>query len=332
MTTNALLTQFIVTRHNDIDRGKTLVWRNGVVLCWPGDALGEVSKTKLQGRDAFFVRTSGRDRKGLMTVILKTFRELHDEYRGIKSDEKVPCPCDGCQLKKNKPHYFDFENLKNRLEKGRRTVECDKSLEEMDLLKLLENLFVFEKMQAGQPLFLKNDLGKNRKTENQKPTRDLKIFLASSAELREDRDAFELYFRQQNDRLRAEKGIYLKMVRWENFLDAMSETRLQDEYNREIYGCDIFVSLFFTKTGKFTEEEFDVAHRQFLETKKPQIFTFFKNGEVKMGSLTEQVKTLLDFKDKLKNLGHFYTGYENIEDLKLRFRDQLDKLLANQKI
>ena len=33
------------------------------------------------------------------------------------------------------------------------------------------------------------------------------------------------------------------------------------------------------------------------------------------------------FQEKLEKLGHFYTGYDNIEDLKLQFRDQLDKLL-----
>ncbi len=72
----------------------------------------------------------------------------------------------------------------------------------------------------------------------------------------------------------------MKIVRWENFLDAMSETRLQDEYNKAIRECDIFVSLFFTKTGKFTDEEFDVAHRQFKDTKKPLIYTFFKKAAV----------------------------------------------------
>ena len=52
----------------------------------------------------------------------------------------------------------------------------------------------------------------------------------------------------------------------------MSETRLQDEYNKAICACDIFVCLFFTKTGKFTEEEFDIAHRQFKDSGKPRIY------------------------------------------------------------
>ncbi|MEZ4659850.1 MAG: hypothetical protein R2911_20030 [Caldilineaceae bacterium] len=47
----------------------------------------------------------------------------------------------------------------------------------------------------------------------------------------------------------------MQIDRWENFLDAMSPTRLQDEYNKAIRACDIFVSLFMTKTGKYTEEE-----------------------------------------------------------------------------
>ena len=107
----------------------------------------------------------------------------------------------------------------------------------------------------------------------------IKIFLASSSELREDRDEFDLYFRRQNDSLR-KRGVYLEIIRWEYFLDAMSETRLQDEYNKEVRDCDVFVSLFFTKAGKFTEEEFDIAHRQFQATKKPLIYTFFKNAPV----------------------------------------------------
>ena len=55
--------------------------------------------------------------------------------------------------------------------------------------------------------------------------RTIRIFLASSSELRDDRDAFDLYFRQRNDFL-LEGGTYLQIVRWENFLDAMSATRL----------------------------------------------------------------------------------------------------------
>lgn len=150
----ALMTQFIVSRHPDIDRGRTLVWREGVVLRWSADTLAQVSKIKSRGRDALQIQAIGSERRGLLTAILKTLRDLHDEYRGIRAHEIVPCPCEGCRTEKNPQHYFHFKNLSNRLEKGRRVVECDQSLEEVDLLKILGNLLLFERLGVGEAVVL----------------------------------------------------------------------------------------------------------------------------------------------------------------------------------
>ncbi|MCC6325820.1 MAG: hypothetical protein DCC43_08180 [Candidatus Brocadia sp.] len=77
----------------------------------------------------------------------------------------------------------------------------------------------------------------------------IKIFLASSSDLKEDRDAFRIFLSIENDRLH-KKGMYLELVQWEYFLDAISDTRLQDEYNKAIKTCDIVVSLFFYQDRK----------------------------------------------------------------------------------
>ena len=159
--------------------------------------------------------------------------------------------------------------------------------------------------------------------------RTIRIFLASSAELREDRDAFDLYFRQRNDFLR-KKGMYLEIVCWENFLDAMSETRLQDEYNRAVRDCDIVVCLFFTKAGKFTGEEFEVALRQFKETGTPRIFTYFKDADIRVGSAHRQdLNSLWDFQDKLQGYwGIFGPLTRTRQHLKRHFGDQIEKLFG----
>jgi hypothetical protein len=102
-----------------------------------------------------------------------------------------------------------------------------------------------------------------------------KLFLASSSELKGDRDQFEIFIGRKNQEW-VGKGVFLKPVIWENFLDAMSQTRLQDEYNKAIGECDIFVMLFWTKVGKYTEEEFEHAFKQFQATNKPFIFSYFK--------------------------------------------------------
>jgi hypothetical protein len=124
----------------------------------------------------------------------------------------------------------------------------------------------------------------------------------------------------------------MEVIRWETSLDAMSETRSQDEYNEGIRKSDIFVSLFKTKTGIYTEEEFDEAHATFMDKKKPLIYTYFKNVQVNTGSITEELTNLLAFKKKLANLGHYPTHYTSIEDLKLKFQQQLDKLIEEGKI
>ena len=61
----------------------------------------------------------------------------------------------------------------------------------------------------------------------------IRIFLASSSELEEDRRDFEIFIGRKNKDWIA-KGVFLHLVIWEDFLDAVSKTRLQDEYNKAI--------------------------------------------------------------------------------------------------
>lgn len=152
-----------------------------------------------------------------------------------------------------------------------------------------------------------------------------KIFLASSSELKEDREQFEIFIYRRSKSW-VKKGVFLEMVMWEDFLDALSKTRLQDEYNKEIKGCDLFVMLFFTKVGKYTEEEFETAFGQFNDKNKPFIFTYFKDTEIKMSEIGDDLE---NFKMKLDSLGHFYTVYKNIDELLRKFGQQLDKLVDN---
>jgi hypothetical protein len=155
-----------------------------------------------------------------------------------------------------------------------------------------------------------------------------KIFLASSFELKDDREQFEIFINRKNKEW-IDKGIFLELIIWEDFLDAMSLTRLQDEYNKAIIEADIFVMLFFTKVGKYTEEEFERAFHQFNETNKPFIFTYFKDANISTGSLTDDVLSLMKFQKRLRELEHFPSSYKNIDELKFKFNHQLDKLAAN---
>jgi len=152
------------------------------------------------------------------------------------------------------------------------------------------------------------------------------IFLASSSELKKDRLEFESFVSRKNNDW-VDKGIFLKLFIWEDFLDAMSQTRLQDEYNKAVRIADIFVMLFRSKVGRYTEEEFDTAFHQFKATHKPFIFTYFKRFENRTSRVNKSdLASLHAFQQKLRRLGHFQTVYNNVNELKLHFGQQLDKL------
>lgn len=155
----------------------------------------------------------------------------------------------------------------------------------------------------------------------------LKLFLASSSELAEDRREFEIFIAREN-KILAKMNLFLELVIWEDFIDAMSKTRLQNKYNEVIKACDFFVLLFYSKVGKYTKEEFETAFGQFQETKKPLIYTYFKNSPIRIGDLNkEDMFSLWDFQDRLNQLGHFQTVYENTDALKYHFKHQFQKHL-----
>ena len=154
----------------------------------------------------------------------------------------------------------------------------------------------------------------------------IKIFLASSSELEGDRLQIERQLGRKN-RILKNKKIEFELVHWEYFIDTISKTRLQDEYNKAIKNCDLFIILAFTKMGKFSKEEFNVAYETFIEQNKPKILVYFKNREVKIHEITfDEIISLFEFKKAVNEKGHFPNYYHNIEELKNHLYDQLEKI------
>lgn len=152
-----------------------------------------------------------------------------------------------------------------------------------------------------------------------------RIFLASSSELKTERDEFRNFLAVENDRLH-KQGVYLELVQWEHFLDSISHSSKQADYNEALKKCDIVVSLFHTKAGKYTQEEFKTAYDLFKSTGKPIIYTYFKSGSSVPANEDEAAQSLVTFKKRLYEIGHFYTVFENMGDLKYHFLKQLEML------
>ena len=305
-------------------------------LCWAAGALFERGDTQLLASLAspsgqeIELRARGPEAKALRDVIASDLDALNATFEGLRGKVRklVPCICPQCRQSTTPERYEEHLLLKRKEERKKLSIECRESCEDVNILELLDGLR-FDTIPAWA-----NEASKasNQPEASRPEQKTIQIFLASSSELRDERDAFDLYVRQQNDRLR-QMGFYLKVIRWENFLDAMSESRLQVDYNTAVCNCDIFLSLFKTKTGTFTEEEFNVAYQKFKTSGKPSIYTYFLQPVVIADeSMSKALTSLWDFKAKLKNLGHYPTECTSIEDLKLQFRNQLDLLINDGKL
>ncbi len=151
----------------------------------------------------------------------------------------------------------------------------------------------------------------------------IRIFLASSNELKVERVKFEIEV-YRKCKAWFEKDIFLHLDIWEDLTARMSKNRSQDEYNKKIKEADLFVLLAASKVGMYTAEEFENAFGFFQSAQKPFIFTYFRNLE-ESGD-----KSLVLFQNELNKLGHFYSFYSGFDNLWNQFNKELDRLLLNR--
>jgi len=152
------------------------------------------------------------------------------------------------------------------------------------------------------------------------------IFLALSEQLEDERIKFKSFISEESTH-----NIHIDVITGKDTSDAVSKTRSQDEYNKYIRDCDIFVALFFTKAGKYTVEEFYVAYQNFKEFGRPKIFTYFKRADNQDKDNNDDGKSLIKFRNKLEDLGHHWTAYGNTEELHLKFKKELDSYRNERK-
>ena len=108
--------------------------------------------------------------------------------------------------------------------------------------------------------------------------KNVKVFIASSAELDEDKLQMDLYFSQKNKGYR-KRAICFEQRTWRDFPSYLSEEHLQNRYDDYIRQCDIVIFLFHTRLGQYTLRELQVAFEQVKRVVvNVQKFTFMLNA------------------------------------------------------
>ena len=134
----------------------------------------------------------------------------------------------------------------------------------------------------------------------------IKIFLASSNELAEERIRFGDFIRNLDDTYES-RGIRIKLYKWEDLPSGDNGRPKQDEYNDKVRECDMFIGLFHTLAGKYTLEEYDTAKATQKNIGKPILYVFCR----KLAEGEREKPSLKQFKKKLtEEIKYFWIKYD----------------------
>lgn len=104
----------------------------------------------------------------------------------------------------------------------------------------------------------------------------IRVFLASSAELKRERNELVDLMQDMNE-VYEEKSIKLKPILWEYMDSSMRAERKEDEYLEKLLQCEICLVLFWRTLGEYTVEELDVAVTEMLAGRYPKhVLILFK--------------------------------------------------------
>jgi len=135
-----IVTRLIVRQHDLLESPPT-VWKRGAVFAIE-QARAEVMESFREKR--ITIRASGKQAKTLLTILAREIDALNSGFHfneRMTLKQVVPCHCEKCKMPSVTPHPFDYKTLANRLERGRKTIDCEVSLDEISIPDLLRETF-----------------------------------------------------------------------------------------------------------------------------------------------------------------------------------------------
>ncbi len=301
-----VMTRFIVKTH-DLIRDD-LYWKDGVVLQWQ-EAEARVMKTDARRIQVWI---TGRDRTTLLGMIRRDMGYINTPFHNLDVRELVPCICRECQqAEEANQRFFQYEKeLLRARERGKREIECRSSFDDVSIDSLL------------------GAIG-NREYENMPPeTRTVKLFVASSGELKKEREQVELLVARENRKLNR-RNLFIEVVLWEELSHSFRGERVQDYFSEKMLECEVVLFLFYTKAGQYTLEEFKKAYAAFKDNKKPNyLYVYFKDTPINPSQIVDKdIRKLRELKNEIEDAEQIYTHFETAEAFESQLKKQIDLLV-----
>ncbi|MBT2788066.1 MULTISPECIES: COR domain-containing protein [unclassified Halomonas] len=108
-------------------------WKNGVLIS-KEDTYALIESDRF-GRN-ISVTLEGSSKAELLTIIRNEIDQIHQSLNHPKVTERIPCVCVEC-IDSSAPYHFDMSILKRARSKRKKTIECRKSFESVDIRSIL---------------------------------------------------------------------------------------------------------------------------------------------------------------------------------------------------
>ncbi|MCB9279961.1 MAG: hypothetical protein H6562_13805 [Lewinellaceae bacterium] len=132
-----LMGRLIVRLHRYIKDINSLAWRSGCIFTYENT---DAQVIETYGNKKIEIRVRGKNCVRLSSIIICEIDALNKGFEQIKVAKMVPCNCMECS-KSQKPHFHNYENLMYRKSKGKLTVECSISFEDVSVKQILDGVF-----------------------------------------------------------------------------------------------------------------------------------------------------------------------------------------------
>jgi len=127
-----LMSRFIVRTHRFT---QNMHWREGVVLLYDG----QLAKAELfEHPREFHITIDGTSPTNFFAILTDTLDRILASFPGLGVERKLPCICRDASVTETRCSYlFAYEDVARRKEKGKTSIECNITLSEVPLNRLL---------------------------------------------------------------------------------------------------------------------------------------------------------------------------------------------------
>ncbi len=141
-----LMSRLIVRLNHYIKNHKEEAWQTGAIL-HRGDHT-QVRMLETYSAGDIHLSAHGRDAKDMTTIVSEEIERLNSSYEKIKVEKLVPCICAECRVnlkardwqKEDTVTLFDFKVLEKARLKHVKTLQCQKSFDQVNVLRLIDSV------------------------------------------------------------------------------------------------------------------------------------------------------------------------------------------------